>query len=419
MKVVWRNWMRFGRMLRKLRSSRLLINLYFVIGFIFVPIFFIIYTNFLLQKTQKQAKIIPELVAKHFAFSSKDNYSELLSQYVFENIVKNVTYPIIITDSFRKPIFWKNIDVPEKYFDDLSVSQQDKLSAIKRQMNKRNGYIPLNYEGSERAIGYTFFDESSIVTQLRLIPYLEMVLILFFIAVGFYSLNLIKKNEKNKLWVGLAKETAHQFGTPITSIIGWIEFLDLKLSENPDNTEILEMLSQMRTDVNKLELAANRFGKVGSDISLQNSDIEKIINNLVEYFASRLPKRENRITISFINKLTNPIIEIDSELIGWSLENIIRNAIDAMKLRGGNIVLTAYNSDSNINILIKDQGAGISKSNQKKLFNPGFTTKKRGWGLGLSLSRRIIEEFHNGKITIAESVIDEGTTFEVILPKKS
>ncbi|MEA1972167.1 MAG: HAMP domain-containing sensor histidine kinase [Candidatus Cloacimonadota bacterium] len=405
-------------MLKRLRNKQTIIKSYFVIGLIFIPIFFIIYTNMLLKKSHDQAKIIPELVSKHFVYSSQNNYEQLLSQYVFDNIVKNIKYPIIITDSNKKPIFWKNIDIPEIYFDELNIAEQDELSKIKKQMEK-NGIIPLNYEGSKNAIGYTYFAESRIVKQLRIIPYLEMGLIILFILFGFYGLNLLKKNEKNKLWVGLAKETAHQFGTPITSIIGWIEYIELKLGEQNMDSEILDMLDEMKTDVDKLKLAANRFGKVGSDVKLAKANIEKLVSDLVEYFSHRLPKNENKISISFINKLTNTDLFIDSELIGWSLENIVRNAIDSMKMGGGNIILTAYNSDNGIYILVKDQGIGISKSNQKKLFQPGFTTKKRGWGLGLSLSKRIIEEFHNGKITIAESIKDEGTTIEVLLPTKT
>jgi signal transduction histidine kinase len=218
------------------------------------------------------------------------------------------------------------------------------------------------------------------------------------------------------IWTGLAKETAHQFGTPISSLIGWIDFLRIKIENNPQKEELNSIFNDMNHDVEILKKVASRFGKVGSNIALIPSDIDEIIMDTIEYYKKRLPNDNNKIKM--IYKTLNPktILNIDKELFSWAIENIIRNCIDAMKNKKGVIKIQSYRQEESFFILIKDQGEGIKKSMLKSIFEPGVTTKERGWGLGLSLTKRIIEEYHNGKVKVLDSSAKQGTTIEITLP---
>jgi len=214
----------------------------------------------------------------------------------------------------------------------------------------------------------------------------------------------------------LAKETAHQFGTPISSLLAWSDVLKMRIENKYNDTEMMEMLDFMKTDVRHLQRVVNRFGKVGSTIKLQPYSIQSVIDETIRYFEDRLPVKDHKIVFHLISKLDDRMINIDSELIKWTMENLIKNCIDAMKLKGGNIIITAFCKEKWTYILIKDEGIGLPKSEFTKIFEPGVTSKKRGWGLGLSLAKRIIEDYHKGKIKVLESTINEGTTFEICLP---
>ena len=286
-------------------------------------------------------------------------------------------------------------------------------------MKKNNITIELTYNSdNNNVLGYVYYKESASLRQLQYLPYIEMFMIIAFFVIGFFGIILIKKDEKNHLWIGLAKETAHQFGTPITSLLGWIELLKMEY-QNKGNKKKLDTLEHMRVDVEQLQRIAYRFGKVGSSISLKPEPILNVVSDTVDYFSKRLPKRENAIKIHLISNIDDEKkVEIDKELVKWTLENVIKNCIDAMQLKGGNIFVTVTSDNSHVSIILKDEGKGMNSSMFHKIFEPGVTSKKRGWGLGLSLAKRIVEDFHNGRIKVLESTLGEGTTFEILLPEK-
>jgi len=228
-----------------------------------------------------------------------------------------------------------------------------------------------------------------------------------------------KKNEENMLWIGLAKETAHQFGTPISSLLGWLDIISMKIEEKGNDKEMIKMLNYMKTDIDHLYNIASRFGKVGSSIKRTPQNLDNIIHETTKYFKTRLPSMGSEIELIFQNELKDCKVEIDPDLVKWTLENLIKNSIDAIQQKGGKITIKLFERKAKVFIHVIDTGNGIPKSMYKRIFYPGITSKNRGWGLGLSLAKRIIEEFHGGKIRVLTSEVGKGTTIEIILKEEN
>ncbi len=411
----------FGKQQRKIfRHPNLLIKLYFTIGSVLLFVFFIIYTNYLLRNFRHEAQVVPNLFARFFSYSAEEEWESLLSQYVFEEIIANIDYPIILTDSEKKPLYWKNIGIKENVlFGELRSEDQDLLLRNLRRMESDRNIIPLYYSTqNDSLINYAFYSESRAMRQLRLMPYLEALFVLLFVLFGVYAILFFKRNEKDILWVGMAKEMAHQLGTPISSLLGWIDVLSARLERISQDSDLTKFLHFMENDVEQLRKVGHRFGKIGSDIELKPVILHDIIQESVDYFKDRLPHLTHKIDIVFISKIQNKLVNVDPDLIKWAIENLLKNAIDAMQKRGGNIIVTAFQENKKTNIIVQDEGKGIPKSMQTKIFEPGVSTKIRGWGLGLSLAKRIVEDFHRGKIQVIHSVVDEGSTIEISIPEK-
>ncbi len=411
--------MKYGNPLKQpVQSRNTFIKFYFIIGTIIIIVVFVLYLHSLFAQAKKDAQIVPNLFARFVSFSTMENFDALLLQYFFDEVVNKIDYPIIVTDSKKQPLYWKNIGVDENArFETLSLKDKVIITQFLNVMIYEETELPIRYgEKNSVLLGYAYYGQSPAIKKLKYMPYFEIILLIMFISFGIYALAFVKKTEKNVIWVGLAKETAHQFGTPISSLLGWLDMVKYKLESGNDSQEIIPMLDYMRGDVDQLQKVAFRFGKVGSSINLKSSRLDLVINETIVYFSKRLPQIGNKIELHFINKIENLEMNIDADLIKWSLENIIKNAADAMQMRGGNIIVTAFSKDRLVTILIKDEGKGMPKSMFKKIFEPGVTSKNRGWGLGLSLTKRIIEEFHHGKVKVIESTVNEGTTFEISLP---
>ncbi len=341
------------------------------------------------------------------------NYVYYLPPVTFQDFIKKIDYPIIVTDLNHIPLYWRNINIDENLsYSQLSEFQRRLLSIKQLGMYE----IPLQSQGDN--LGFVYFKASKSLQQIRYMSFIELLLVIGFILFGVYGLMLLRKTEKDALWVSLAKETAHQFGTPITSLMGWIDFLRMKLSNEDNYPEIRTMLDHMSADVDHLKDISFRFGKVGSSIKLVPYSLHLLIEETVSYFEERLPHLGSKISIHYISKIQDHVLKIEPDLIKWTLENIIKNCIDAMSQKGGNIIITATYKNQLFTILIKDEGKGMPKSMFHKIFEPGVTTKSRGWGLGLSLAKRIVEDYHHGKIRVVESTVGEGTTMEIILKEE-
>jgi len=412
--------MKYGNILKRIEKlNKRSFRFFFISGTLFTIALFIVYVSIFQRETSKDARIIPDLVNRFMAYSSHENFESLMLQYFLTEVIANIEYPIIITDSNHIPEFWKNIDAPEgARWESLPEPTKRAMYARLSKIRKNKNYIiPLiSPEDSEQVLAYVYYEDSKTIKLLKFLPYIEVLMILLFLSLGTFALTSIHQNEKRMIWVGLAKETAHQFGTPISSLICWLDFLKSKVEGLPAEEEYLAIINEMSTDISLLQKATTRFGKFGTDITLKTVDIDILIDKMLMYYKKRLPVMEQEITISYNPLNPHTVLNIDEDLMVWAFENIINNSIDAMWLKAGNITIDSYLDNKKYVILFTDQGIGLQRSMFEPIFLPGVTTKKRGWGLGLSMSKRIICEYHQGKIRVAQSEIDNGTTIEVVLP---
>ena len=410
----------FGKQQKKIyKYPNLLIKLYFAIGSVLLFGFFVLYTNSLLRSFRYEAQVVPNLFARFFSYSAEDDWESLLSQYIFEEIITNIDYPIILTDVNKTPLYWKNIGIEEgTRFYELDPEQQYSVLRNLRRMESEKNIIPLYYTtNTDSIINYAFYSESRPMQQLRLMPYIEALFVLLFVLFGVYAILFLKRNEKDILWVGMAKEMAHQLGTPISSLLGWIDVLSNRAEANAKDSDFNKLLLFMENDVEQLRKVAHRFGKIGSDIELKPVILHNVIQESVDYFKERLPHMTHKIDIIFISKIENKMVNVDPDLLKWAIENLIKNAIDAMQKKGGSIIVIAFQEKNKTFIIVQDEGKGIPKSMHNKIFEPGVSTKIRGWGLGLSLAKRIVEDYHKGKIHVIHSVVGEGSTIEISIPE--
>lgn len=312
-------------------------------------------------------------------------------------ITTNKSIPLILVDANEQILYVNNLDSIKSLNPDYLAKQ---LAIMKEQ----NEPIEISYDGKNKQ--YIYYKDSDLLNKLTYYPLALLLILILFLAVIylFYSTN--KASETNKLWTGMAKETAHQIGTPLSSLLGWIAILKM---EKVDETYIEEI----EKDVHRLSTIANRFSKIGSMPELKKQNIVEVTKTAFNYLESRSSKQ---IAFSFSASNKEIYTNLNTELFGWVIENLIKNAIDAM-LKKGELNLNIDDTSKKIKITVSDTGKGMSKKMFKQIFKPGFTTKKRGWGLGLSLSKRIVEDYHNGKIFVLKSELGKGTTFQILLNK--
>lgn len=329
------------------------------------------------------------------SIATAQNGEEL--SFVTNIITQDSTIPRIITD--EKGLIQDIRAIDTNGVNNVPQFLNNKIAEYK----KINTPIVINYSYGNVFI---YYGESYLLTRLRYFPYAQLAIIALFLVVVVISISSANRSIQNQVWVGLSKETAHQLGTPISAIEGWMELLREELPNN-------DYVSEMQKDVDRLKLVADRFGKVGSEPQLQ---IENLVPRLAEMVAYMQKRAPHKVIISF--ESSEPIIEakISGPIFDWVIENLIRNSLDAME-GAGSIVLNIQNRESKVFIDISDNGKGIPKHLIKKVFNPGFTTKKRGWGLGLSLSKRIIQQYHHGNLFVKNSELHTGSTFRIVLDK--
>jgi len=346
-------------------------------------------------KNEERAKMeILATAQKDLATNLDLNASINLPLKILEN---NKNVPMILSNDNDEIISWQNLD---------SIKARDHSYLVKQLaiMKRENDPVIIQFDKNQK--NYIYYRDSDLLTKLKYYP-IALILILFLFASVIYL--FFKSNkiaEQNKLWTGMAKETAHQIGTPLSSLLGWIEILRL---ENTDENTIKEI----ENDVHRLNIIAERFSKIGSIPTLEKLNIVEATFNSFNYLKLRSSKQ---VEFNFEASEKEILANINLQLYSWVIENLIKNAIDAMEGKG-KIVLAITKNTKSVNIAITDNGKGIPKNLQQKIFSPGFTTKKRGWGLGLSLAKRIIEDYHNGKISVSKSEINKGTIFIITLKK--
>lgn len=346
-------------------------------------------------KEEERAKMeIFGAAIKEFATNNNLNDSFYIEGLIIE---KNTNIPSILVDENNKIASWENLDT-------IKAKNPEYLQKQLLKMKSENEPIVINF--SRNRTNKVYYRNSDLLNKLTYYPLALILILLLFLSVIylFYSSN--KASETNKLWTGMAKETAHQIGTPLSSLLGWIAILKMEKVED-------SYVAEIEKDVARLNTIANRFSKIGSIPELKKKNIVVITKNAFDYLESRSSKQ---ISFSFKNTEDEIFTNVNEELFGWVIENLIKNAIDAM-LGKGKLDLAIENSSKKVKISISDTGKGMPKKLYRQIFKPGFTTKKRGWGLGLSLSKRIVEDYHKGKIYVQKSEIGKGTTFEILLNK--
>jgi len=372
---------------------------------------FLYYTQLLVTELQEQSREFLKFRVKIFEENINSDDSQDLS-FFFNEVIQTADYPSIYTDAEGEPAFWRNIDIPQQNERPLPGGIKEKLEKKLQEFDRINEPIPISYQGS--ILGYYHYGQSQIIQRLKWLPYVEIVVVALFILVGYSGFSSIKKSEERLIWVGMAKETAHQLGTPLSSLIGWVEYM----KSSPD--KVSEMVSDVEKDLDRLQTVANRFSKIGSVPDLRNEDVDSIISDVLEYFKRRLPGKSGKVEISkHINPALPPLL-LNRDLFSWVMENLIKNALDALEGNGGYINIYAdFLGEKQIYIDVQDNGKGIASGQKKNIFRPGYSSKKRGWGLGLSLTKRIIEDYHGGSIVLKESQPSLGSTFRIVLDIKN
>jgi len=347
-------------------------------------------------------------------YENQNNYLFYDRSTIFSDLKKVLEEQIesfnedIITNSASAPVIYTNSDQELIAFGNLdSAKVQDStyLQGVIAEMKETNSPLEVNLGDGEKR--YIYYNDSPLLVKLKLYPFIQLGVIALFLLIAYYLFSTARNAEQNQVWVGMAKETAHQLGTPLSSLLAWIEVLKGK---NVDDKTI----SEISRDLGRLETVTERFSKIGATPKLEQADVNKVVKNTLIYLKSRLSKKVN-----FEHTTSNGDVvmaSINVPLLEWVLENIIKNAVDAISGEG-NISIHITDQSQFVYIDITDDGKGIPKGARKTVFQPGYTTKQRGWGLGLSLAKRIIENYHSGKVFVKQSEMEEGTTFRIVLNK--
>lgn len=364
------------------------------------------YTQNLVNRLQEREKEIVQLYANSLESAANTETFNSDFTFTFQNIIQRIDFPLILTDADDKIISYKNIDtIPGLSREKFHIILKEKIKELNA------NHLPITVESNGKILQKIYYGDSSIIQRLRYYPFLQIIFAFLFIIIAYSSFSYIKKNEQSNIWVGMSKETAHQLGTPISSLMGWNEMLKMNYT-NQD--KVLDISDEMASDLTRLNKITKRFSKIGSKPELHDDSPYKIIERVANYFQRRLPQLGKNVLIT-IEGNKELKAKLNSELFEWVVENLIKNALDAIENKEGKIHFSINAYHKNIEIEAIDNGKGIEPNRKKDIFRPGYSTKRRGWGLGLSLSKRIIEDYHKGKIFVKHSAINEGTTFKIIL----
>ena len=381
---------------------------------IFIAVATLYYTQNLIQKLQEKERQIVELYAKGIEYVANTSSMDVDITFLFDNIIKPIDFPLILTDPNNKVNLESRTDIRNIIYDTtLSRKELEVLFGnMIIEMDNQHNPISVTYEDT-LVLTKIHYGDSDLITQLKFYPYLQIIIATLFVILGYIGFSNIKRSEQSNIWVGMAKETAHQFGTPISSLMGWLEMLKIHYKD-PD--KVLDITEEITNDVEKLNKITYRFSKIGSTPELKKKIVFDEIKKVTEYFYRRLPQTGKSVELN-IEGDRDASAELNSELFEWVIENLVKNALDAIGPKDGKINIVVSQSFNTVEIDVSDNGKGIEMKRRKDVFRPGYSTKRRGWGLGLSLSKRIIEGYHRGKIFVKNSIPGEGATFKIILRK--
>lgn len=391
-------------------ARRIGVVAFLIVSVVLVAFFLYVSNNLvndLAAQERERMQIWADATKEIADITENEDFSNDNIDFLFSIIQRNHTIPVLLTDDEGNILDHRNFDLPEPVDSfapgPLSEVNRQFLDSKVRQLGERHNVIHIVISADN--LQHLYFDDSKLLRRLGYYPYVQLLVMLAFVFVVYFAVNSTRRAEQNKVWVGLSKETAHQLGTPISSLMAWMELL-------PELGVDAATVEEMNKDVNRLSTIASRFSKIGSQPQIEPEDLNVIVGHAASYMATRISQR---IDLSVDLWHEGLQVMMSAPLFEWVLENLIKNAVDAME-GSGSIRIRTFREGQKAVTTVTDTGKGIPRKNQKTVFNPGYTTKKRGWGLGLTLAKRIIEQYHSGRIFVSHSEPGVGTTFTIELP---
>jgi len=403
-------------------------------GWVFVAISILaiaifLYTNSLIRRLEMQAANLSRSIAGLCATATYPARENEELRGIFTELIESINFPIIITDRRGVPITWKGLPLE---VDPYEVTHEEYLAAdpadpadtpigrvmlLARELDKQHSAIPMTQHGDDQAVGYVHYGESSMIREMRFVPAIELVAFGVLVLLGFLGFRNAKVAELRSIWVGLAKETAHQLGTPISSLMGWVELLREAVSKPGSRDKALAMTDEMQRDLQRLEKISFRFNQIGSVPKTKRQDIVVLLREVVDYLRRRTESSAKGLEI-VESYQEIPLVDINRELMEWVIENLVRNSVEALPGKDGRIEISSeyLPREGVARIYFTDNGKGMTSSERRQVFVPGYSTKRKGWGLGLALARRIVEEYHEGRLHVSWSEPGKGSTFVISLP---
>jgi len=413
------------------------IKVYLFLAFSAVLLALFVFTNVLIRRLAEETERTSRLFANLCATASYPAAQDTVIENILTGVIDGIHFPIVLSDNSGTPRAWKEVGVDQDSVPAASLDSAfggrrpspviaariDRVKAAAADLDRHRAPIPLTEPKTKTTIGLVHWGEPRSLTILRYVPYLSVGVIIILLGLTFWGARGLRLAESRSIWVGLAKETAHQLGTPLSSLLGWIELLRERVRMDPESEVrierdfLVQTLDEMHNDVERLTKVSARFSQIGSQPALTPQDLAPVVAEAVGYLKRRLPDLGRKVTIAERYGEVPPV-NANRELLEWVVENLLVNAMTAMEGKPGKIevTLTRRPEVESVELEVSDTGKGMSLEQQKRAFDPGFSTKKRGWGLGLALAKRIIEDYHGGRIAIRQSAPGKGSTFVISFP---
>ncbi len=375
-----------------------------------LTVFMLLYMQVLIKELRRREQTMLDLYAsafQHYTVPVPQPGEDIM--FFLDKIIPAVDFPVIITDS---------ADVPYKPYSDYTLNidlspyrteaeQEQYLRELIEEMRQSHSPLVVRYPG-RGVLMKIYYAESDLLRQLQVLPFIALIAVTLFIFIGYWGFSYVRRNEQDRVWVGLAKEAAHQLGTPLSSLLAWIELAKMNVARAE---QVEPILAEMERDLQRMQKIVERFSKIGSIPERKVEDLAPLIQEVVAYYRHRIPHLGKQIDI--VEHYESVARPVNRELFQWVIENLLKNAVEAIEQPQGKIELFLFQRNGRAVIQIRDNGRGMSPAVRRSAFRPGFTTKKRGWGLGLSLCKRIVADYHNGRIFVKETAIGQGSTFQI------
>jgi anti-sigma regulatory factor (Ser/Thr protein kinase) len=400
----------FGKRVRSSNPSSVNIKVGLLVVAVLIAAGTLVYTQSIVRKLIEREARTAHLYARSLQYLASDQSTSQDYTFIFDDVLGSIDFPMILTDSDNEPYVPYERNIRNVHVDTMMSVQEQHEYLVKLLKKMDAEYPPIKVTLGERVLSYVHYGESNLVVQLRYVPYVEFGIASLFILIGYIAFSYIKRSEQSNIWVGMARETAHQLGTPLSSLMGWTELIKTGMDEK----HRAEIISDIEQDLNRLNKVTMRFSKIGSLPELKNMCVSDAIENVFSYFSKRIPQTGKKISLVLTGD-KSLLAKVNPELFEWVLENLIKNALDAIENKEGEIAFNLSRDNDYVAIDVSDTGKGIDMKFRRDIFRPGYSTKRRGWGLGLSLAKRIVESYHNGQIFLKESKIGKGSTFRIKL----